>query len=157
MEFHNQNKVVIKCKNYEICDSILPVHSGNYLCTTCHINFGTWGVMPNGNNGKGFLPIYDNVKCSFCLESKRGIVQPKCDHLLCIGCFKNRYFGDRSKYVEPLFPYPDIEDDYYDDQEIDKWNEEYPLIKTYTEEWNDWDEKYCKIEEYLAKCPLCLN
>ena len=59
---------------------------------------------------------------------------------------------------EPIFPYSDVEDEYYDDQENLKWDNDYPLIKIYNEEHNKWDdkktEKYEK-EEYLRNCPLC--
>ena len=58
---------------------------------------------------------------------------------------------------EPIFPYPDIEDEYYADMKSIKWTD-YPLIKIYNEKWNDWDdgriEKYDQ-EENLRKCPIC--
>lgn len=81
----------IKCKNYELCETILPKWwfdcKSNYLCTTCHMMFGTWGKMPNGNNGKGILEISDMIECPICLENKKGISQPKCQHFVCIDCF----------------------------------------------------------------------
>lgn len=42
---------------------------------------------------------------------KRSVSQPNCEHTLCINCFKRCYYGEN----EPTFPYPDIEDEYYDD------------------------------------------
>lgn len=36
----------IKCKNYKLCKAILPDWwyecKNNYLCTNCHMIFGTW-------------------------------------------------------------------------------------------------------------------
>ncbi len=34
---------------------------------------------------------------------------------------------------EPTFPYPEIEDEYYEDEENPKWDSEYHLIKIYNE------------------------
>ncbi len=156
----------IKCKNYELCECILPnwwfEYKGMYLCTNCHMTFGEW-TEANGkkHTGKGILDISDNVDCPICLENKRGISQPKCDHKLCIDCFKRCYYGDddlEAKENEPQFPYPDIEDEYYDDQDNSKWKIDYPLIEKYNEDWNAWDDnkriKY-NTEDYLRICALC--
>ena len=52
----------IKCKNYELCKGVLPKWcfecKGNYLCTNCHMLFGTWG---KSHTGKGVLEIIDNL------------------------------------------------------------------------------------------------
>ena len=152
----------IKCKNYELCKAVLPKWwfecKGNYLCTNCHMMFGTWGSGENAHTGKGVLEISDNVECPICLEVKRSISQPNCEHTVCIKCFKRCHYGDDNAENEPKFPYPDIEDEYYDNTENPKWENNYPLIKIYNEEWNKWDDK--KIQKYtneenLRKCPLC--
>ena len=90
----------IKCKNYELCESVLPRWwfecKGNYLCTNCHMLFGTWKWQGQGQEyktGKGILEISDNLECPICLENKRGISQPNCEHTLCIDCFKRCYYG----------------------------------------------------------------
>ena len=154
----------IKCKNYELCERVLPKwwfeYKDNYLCSTCHMMFGTWTEHTGKKHiGKGILPIFDNIECCICLEIKKNISQPRCDHLLCITCFRRWYYGDVLSEDEPVFPYPDIEDEYYDDQQNVKWNNEYPLIKKYNDEWNMWDDErqYKRNIEakYLAKCPLC--
>ena len=139
----------IKCKNYELCESVLPKWwyncKGKYLCTNCDM---MWR--------KGILEINDNLECPICLEVKRGISQPNCEHTVCIDCFKRCYYGDQSG--EPQFPYPDIEDEYYDDQENPKWNIQYPLIKIYNDEYKKWDdnrEKKYNNEEHLRRCPFC--
>jgi hypothetical protein len=119
--------------------------------------FGTWENENYGvyKTGKGVLEITDNVECPICLEMKRGISHPNCNHTTCIPCFKRCYYGDYSG--EPSFPYPDIEDEYDDDIENIKWEIDYPLIKKYNEEYNKWEERMQHLEETnnLDKCPLC--
>lgn len=150
----------IKCKNYELCECVLLKWwfecKGNYLCTNCHMMFGTWGSGENSHTGKGILEISNNIDCPICLEVKKCISQPRCNHSLCISCFKRCYYGDNDG--EPVFPYPDIEDEYYDDTENIKWANDYPLIKIYNEEFNKWDDE--KMEKYenehnLRLCPIC--
>ena len=156
----------IKCKNYEICNAVLPKWwwncKGRYLCTNCHCQFGTWTARNaitgkiTKYTGKGILPITDNIECPICFETKRGISQPNCEHFLCIDCFKRCYYGDNSGC--PQFPYPDKEDEYFEDQDNNKWEEEYPLIKKWDEEHDRWLElKQLKYEDekYLRNCPLC--
>ena len=150
----------IKCKNYIICKTVLPKWwfecKGRYLCTNCHMMFGTWRSGDCHQLGRGILEMSGILECPVCLEFKECITQPKCDHSLCISCFKRIYYGEDRK-DEPIFPYPDIEDEYYDDTENIKWKK-YPLIELYNEEWNKWydaiEENYNK-EENLRRCPLC--
>lgn len=117
--------------------------------------FGTWKYQGQEyKTGKGILEIHDNLECPICLKEKRSISQPNCEHTVCIECFKRCYYGDD----EPTFPYPDIEDEYYEDfhnpKQNPKWDTDYPLIKIYNEEFTKWIQK-CENEEYLHKCPLC--
>jgi hypothetical protein len=181
IKYENNNKVVtewtcphpgiedsglyeIKCKNYELCRETIPDWwfqcKGNYLCTGCHMMFGTWKNEKAGVNqtGKGVLDISDNLDCHICLEVKRSISQPNCEHTLCINCFQRCYYGDQDTENEPKFPYPDIEDEYDENQENPKWDNDYPLIQIYNKIWNKWDDekthKYTN-EEHLRKCPLC--
>ena len=152
----------IKCKNYEICEAVLPKWwydcKGRYLCTNCDIFFGTWGVQ----TGKGELKIYNNLECPICLENKKSISQPFCDHTVCIECFKRCWYGDPDTSGEPEFPHPDIEDEYDEgsDEICETLESMYPLIKTYNENWDKWDdERNIKRnnEENLRKCPVCRN
>jgi len=152
----------IKCKNYIICESLLPKWwfdcKGCYLCTTCHMMFGTWGSGENKHVGKGILEINNNLECPICLEFDLCISQPRCKHSLCISCFKRCYYGDENIEGEPIFPYYDVVEEYFNDLENIKWKNDYPLIKVYNEElnkWNDEKEKKSEDEEYLKKCPLC--
>lgn len=92
----------IKCKNYELCETVLPKWwfecKGNYLCTNCHMLFGTWESQGMQYTGKGILEISDNLECPICLDKKRGISQPNCDHTLCINCFKRCHYGKGEEY-----------------------------------------------------------
>ena len=152
----------IKCKNYEICEEVLPRWwfecKENYLCTNCDMLFGTWTNKVDNvyRTGKGILNISENEECVICLEVKRCTDQPNCEHKICIQCFKRCHYGDLEN--EPQFPYPEIEDEYYDDQDNPKWKTEYPLIESYNLEFNEWDDKRemkYEQEEYLRKCPIC--
>jgi hypothetical protein len=150
----------IKCKNYELCEELLPKWwfecKGNYLCSNCHMMFGTWD---ESHTGKGILEISDDLECPICLENKRGISQPNCEHTSCIDCFKRCYYGNDDTENEPIFPYPDnIEDEYYKEQDNPKWETDFPLIKIHNEEWNKWEDEKSHIysnEENLRTCPLC--
>ena len=141
----------IKCKNYIVCEEILPKWwfgcKGCYLCVGCLIN------------RFDILKIINNVECPICLEIKEGITQPRCDHSVCISCFKRCQYGDQNREGEPIFPYPDIEDEYYDDSGNLKWGEgDYPLIKIFNYECNTWDDERIEKrenEEYLRNCPIC--
>ncbi len=76
--------------------------------------------------------------------------------MACIECFKICMYGDDSG--EPVFPYPDIEDEYYEDTENIKWENEYPLIETYNINLNEWEDnkrEYFENNPYLKVCPLC--
>ena len=140
----------IKCKNYILCESVLPKWwfdcKGRYLCTNCHMTTHNW-----------ILEKHDNVECPICLDEKIGISQPNCNHPLCINCFKRCYYGDYGKDTEPIFPYPEIEDEYYDDTSNPKWDN-YPLIEIYHKNcdiWGKYIQEKNKNEKHLSKCPLC--
>lgn len=156
----------IKCKNYEICEEVLPIWwydcKGRYVCTNCDIMFGSWSNRDHDvyKTGKGVLPIVDDIECPICLETKRSVTQPNCEHTICIECFKRCYYGDWSG--APEFPYSkEVEDMYYmDESDYDhiKWERYYPLIKVWGAEYDKWyDECMNKHEneEYLQKCPIC--
>ena len=150
----------IKCKNYELCEQVLPKWwfkcKGNYLCRSCHMYFGHWQKRDGTfHTGKGDLEITDNLDCPICFETKKGISHPNCDHTVCIDCFKRCYWGDFSG--EPIFPHPEIRNEYDVDTEDPKWNE-YPLIKKYEEDHTNWDNvknEKDENESNLRQCPLC--
>lgn len=144
-----------KCKNYEICNVLLPnewyKYKGSYLCYGCECLFGKW------RGGKGILNKFNTIKCPICLEYKKGVSQPRCEHYLCVDCIKRCYYGEKKE--EPIFPYSDeIKLEYQLDPQNKKWDTNYPLIKLYLKQNNEWcDERYIKYknERYLRKCHLC--
>lgn len=149
-QYTQENGGGIKCKNNEICNNILPTwwdYKHHYTCTSCDILFGT------------ILKKIDTMECPLCFETKKGISYPKCHHMICIDCFKRCFYGDKCLEIEPVFPYPDIKDEYIKDPYNPKWNTlEYVLIGLFNKIWNKWDdtrmEKY-KKEKYLRICSLC--
>ena len=92
----------IKCKNYIICEAVLPKWwfdcNRGYLCINCDVMFGTWGSGEYKHIGKGILEMSNNLECPICLEIKECISQPRCNHSVCISCFKRCYYGDENKY-----------------------------------------------------------
>ena len=128
--------------------------------------FGEWTSAGNdsqtlgrGKNPEGVLQFSDTLlECPVCLELKNGVAHPRCDHFVCIDCFKRCYYGDPDESGNPTFPYPEVEAEYYDTQDAAKWNDLYPLIAVFEYRNNLWDTfkalKY-ESEEYLRVCPLC--
>ena len=153
-DYQNNNlEYGIKCKNYELCECVLPEwwfeRTEYYSCNNC----STWST-----NNKGVFKITNNIECPICMEIKKGIKKPNCYHNICICCFKKCYYCNESYNIEPIFPYPDIQYEYEKDQKNPKWEIDYPLIKLYNEEWNKWDdnrqEKY-EIEKFIRRCSIC--
>lgn len=146
--------VPIECPNFKICETILPkcitfCHKGT--CGSCAYMIG----RPPEYSGK--LTFYDSVECPVCLEEKPGVKQVRCEHKICIDCFKRCNYG--GEYIpQPVFPYSEeIEDEYDNNPDNDKWRE-YPLIKKYKEDWVLYeltkDETY-RREKSLRICGIC--
>lgn len=137
-----------KCVNFQICNITLPDWwldiDSKLICPECDMSFGE-------------LKFQENIECPVCYEKTTSVKLKNCDHTVCLDCFKRMYFGNDELENEPKFPYPDIEDEYDNNQEDPKWKD-YPLIDTYNKNWNSWDdqrqEKFDN-ETFLKKCPLC--
>ncbi len=149
------------CKNFEFCDGMRPYgwcgeggHSNSYLdsggdpelCLNCAVMFRKELVFKN------------DVECPVCFETKRGITLPKCEHAICIGCFRDCYYGP--DFDEPDFPYSkDIEEEYeeYDDLYVapKSFLEQYPLIREYEEECNRRYDRQDEMISVNSRCPLC--
>jgi hypothetical protein len=158
----------LKCLNFELCGETLPEWwlecKPKLICTNCDIEFGSWksDIMFGSWNcdkivkkGRGILNFYDDIDCPICLETSRGVSFPCCDHCVCISCFKRIFYPCYDN--EPLFPLPELEDEYNNDPDNPIWDN-IPLIKKWRLEWNKWDDninsKY-EYEEFLRKCPIC--
>jgi hypothetical protein len=158
--FHNRYPCYhvgdIKCPNFEICENYdfplnMSCHGG--LCMTCDVKYGTW------DGGKGVLQFKDDIECPICLENKRCVTLPKCNHYICIDDFKRSFYGDQTlDQNEPKFPYPELEDDYFLKNQGHPSYENDPDIIKYHEQWNHWDnlnDIKRESENYLLKCPIC--
>jgi len=98
LEYENSNIIYdeinesngIKCKNYEVCEGILAPWwfdcKNNYICTHCDMIMGKW------INGNELLQFTNDIECPVCLNIKRCVSQPKCEHNICIECFKLIYY-----------------------------------------------------------------
>ena len=158
------------CKNFEFCDGMQPYgwcgeggHSNSYLdsggdpdlCVNCAMMFRKELVFKN------------DVECPICFETKRGITLPKCEHAICIQCFRDCYYG---RYDEPDFPYSkDIEEEYEEyggmreeygdyDELYDapkSFLEQYPLIREYEEECNRRLDRQDEMISVNSRCPVC--
>jgi len=91
-EYGNDEEGGVKCENYELCKTILPNWwfecKNNYLCTNCHMLFGSWGSGENQHYGRGVLQKYDNKECHICFNYKRSMSYPRCEHTSCIDCLR---------------------------------------------------------------------
>jgi len=153
------NCKLIRCPNYFLCSTAVPqwvLWCHDNLCYSCDFSFGTW------QGGSGVLQRLDDIECPVCFEeNKVGVRLPKCEHVLCTECFKKCFmtWWDDDRTGEPPFPYDsDIEKEYIDDQDNQKWKHD-ELIQEWNNEWNKWDDERQDIIEQqhklLAKCPLC--
>ena len=113
----------IKCPNYLFCNSLCPqwylyCHKG--FCVNCAICYGK------------LLNTMDNVKCTFCTKKNTlGVQNPKCDHYLCVDCFKRLYYGPDDDELLQLCGFNETQRDI--------------VLNQYTLE----------PPSYLGKCPLC--
>ena len=63
------------------------------------MSFGTWSENTGKlHSGKGKLEIRDNLEYPVCLEVKRWISNPNCDHTMCIDCFKRCYYDSDNNH-----------------------------------------------------------
>lgn len=158
----------IKCKNYELCQHILPQMwfniKGYYICMNCDI-FG-WKE----------LKFREGIEeCIICNET--GIKQVKfptnCGHWFCVSCSRDILFWDETRYhlsPEP-FGCPPCPNGcknpirgkqcycYEYDDILDKWKEDNP---EQFEEYNDAEHESIDLSETTQgsvyssmKCPLC--
>lgn len=158
----------LRCANYEICypedpdGEYLPDWwhtwvNGKPLCMNCHAAFGTWtqygGIK---HTGKGTLDFKDNTECPVCLDTTRCVSQPRCDHYICLGCFRRCYYSVPQEL--PECPFPEMRDEFDDDPDNEKWRTEYPEMGEWDDEVNRLidiqDDQYAR-EKYLRACPLC--
>ena len=162
--FHTKNDWICdhkckpeKCVYHIICNNIAPewiLNDHDKMCIYCHVN----GLECKTNSSE--VLIYKNKECPVCLEKKDCVQYIKCNHHICVGCYKTCF--KEYDENEPKFPYSDeVYDNYY--HKVKKelrytFNKDYPLIEKYESDWDDWyegvQEKYNNAAN-LRKCPLC--
>ena len=148
----------IICLNNEICDSgYMPIQ--NLQCRSGELCFNCAVIYSNHCDYRtGILEFKNDIDCCICLENKRGVKFPNCNHYICIDDFKRCIYGEERQNELP-FPYPELEDDYFMSHGINR--EKYdtdPVIIKYNEDHNKWDDMYEEKQEkenYLNRCPLC--
>ena len=97
-------------------------------------------------------------------EGLSGVSFPKCEHTVCVGCFKRCFYGEQP--VLPDFPFQGNgrEEEYWDYREGEadrpEWLddtalEQISLWEQETERIEDEKERAHEAEENLRKCPLC--
>jgi len=161
----------IKCKNYIVCGAVLPDWwyecKEQYICTNCDMSFGTWtsrdsrtGVVTN-HTGKGELNVTPSAECPICLDTTVGVSQPRCDHYVCVPCFRRCYYGPKPT-VQPKFPYSNAILEEYEtmvEGASDEWLTRFPLVRQWENQIEaccDLDEERCAAEtSSLSKCPIC--
>jgi hypothetical protein len=142
-----------RCPNYIVCGESLPEYvldSSDGLCINCDVFWGAW------RGGKKSLGEFPDTECPVCLEITTCVSQPKCNHHICPDCFKKCWFP--SEPPQPKFPYPqDQEDEYDNNPDAEKWQDD-PLIKKYHTDFRNW-EISCEIRydsnKNLRLCPIC--
>jgi hypothetical protein len=164
----------IKCKNYKLCQHILPPDHyemlANYLCMSC----GDWFKI--GGFGWNELEFRETEEeCVVCKEINYTQVKfpSNCGHWFCISCSRNILFWDESKYHLSSVPYgcPPCPNgcnnpvkgkqcycEEYDEIQND-WEQEHP---DKYKEWNDAEHISIELSETepgsvfgSKKCPLC--
>ena len=66
---------------HDISSIFISEYNGIMICYECIINHN----KP--------ISIHDNIDCSVCYENNKGIELSNCNHIICINCYKNIYFG----------------------------------------------------------------
>lgn len=131
------NDLNVKCPNFIICNTRIPM--GRSICHTCEHMFGILKIMNS------------IAKCSICLRKRKGVSQPTCCHIICIECFKQCYFVEGN----PLFPYPEMKDEYDNDPYNIKWDE-YPNITRWNKDCVQLEDiRDNKIYFNTQVCPFC--
>ena len=140
-----------KCPNFLVCGSIVPewlLLCKRGRCVHCDMMFGK--IME-------FSEVPE--ECPVCLETATCVNLINCDHKMCVSCFKRCCDGP-PKSPEPPFPYPELEDEYFDGIGNTPANPMFydPLVVKYNRDWNAWDDAWntsYSREKSLRKCPLC--
>lgn len=158
----------IKCKNYELCEAVLPNWwfdcKSNYLCINCDM-FG-WNELEFKESEEECVVCYETL-------NKQVKFPANCGHWVCVSCSRNILFWDETRYhlspvpfgcqscpnecVNPVKGRQCYCENYY--EIIEEWKQENP---SQFEEYNDAEILSVELSEttagsifYSKKCPLC--
>lgn len=117
------------------------------LCFGCDVRFGALGALVQ----------LDSVNCSICYtKGVKGTRHIKCDHEVCVDCFKKAYCDDM--LAKPVFPYGQTaEYEYLEDRSDERWSGD-PNILKYEADYETWlqiVEETMKKNEVLRRCKEC--
>ena len=104
--YQKKAELGIKCKNYDLCEGILPKdhfkRHKNYLCLYC----GEWFLMKGfGWNELEFFENNENCIVCFTNHKKKVKFPTNCGHSFCIDCSREILFFDEKKYHLSPMPY----------------------------------------------------
>lgn len=149
--------VLKECPNYFLCNTKCPqniLDFNNGVCFTCIEHFGK--SFENDSRSNPILEVDDCIDCPICFsENVEGIKNPRCKHYLCNSCFKIIYNFDVKYEDEPLFPFPDKEEEYYLDPDF--FSEDI-VINSWKKRWLSWNNEKRKKKlgyNFIKHCPLC--
>lgn len=141
MEGAVSSETQFRCSNDALCKTTGPEWKKG-LCMRCAV-FGR------------ALTMRAEVECPVCFDVAAGVEYPRCNHAVCVPCFKRCFCYSE----EPTFPYAaSVEAEYAEDPENPKWKRDYPLIAKYDREfclWDDARQEKNETERHLRCCPLC--
>lgn len=163
----------IKCKNYELCQNILPSEHyenlGNYLCMTC----GDWFKV--GGFGWNELEFREGEECVICnsTSNKQLKFPANCGHWFCVSCSRDILFWDETRYhLSPvIYGCPSCPNGCINPErgrqcnckEYDEIQEEWVVHEPDKyKEWNEAEHISIELSETIVgsvfgskKCPLC--
>jgi hypothetical protein len=139
----------VKCPNFAVCGEIGPQWYFN-----CHRG---WCWSCKDKFGKTLTFLEEPAECPICTEVGSCVVQPNCNHSICITCFKRTRIDGPPREPQPPFPYPDRDDEYNSlDAPAELLRD--PLVLAWNTQLEHQDLERSmryQAEEYLRKCPLC--
>lgn len=143
------------CRNFLVCDVLLPeyvLNKNEGICLSCDLAFGKW------TGGHGALPQQQLDECPICYEENiLGISNPRCNHFMCIECFKKCYaraLAGEKPDPEPKFPYQgEVYDIYMADPHNELWGA-YDDIVEWELAYNSWSNRQ-KNQLKTGRCPWC--
>ena len=126
----NHNCQRMSCVNARVCGTVnVPGWVANLMngcCIGCNYQTGFRKPLE-----------FSEDECPVCLETKECVTLLNCTHKQCVDCFKRCRFGGTPP-PQPEFPYPELEDEYYDDSLAPKWKND-TLVEKWLQDLDKWD------------------